>query len=127
MANIIDINSNIRKEGMMANVIIVGSSLRKGSFCPQCRKKVPKENRLENGIKCPRCGMFKWAEFLKYKSLDGVPVPDAKLIPYTNQYNPTDSSKIEEVIGPKKKNKVVTKKTKVKDDSSVPVNKEEEE
>lgn len=59
----------------MARIIVVGASERKGSFCPQCRKKATK---FENGVKCNRCGFFRWAEFLKYKSLDGIPIPKEK-------------------------------------------------
>jgi len=59
----------------MAKFITVGSTDRKGSFCPQCRRKVPKENRFVSGINCPRCGFFRWEEFAKFKSLDGIPVP----------------------------------------------------
>ena len=63
----------------MAKIIIVGSTERKGSFCPQCRRRVPKESRTETGINCPRCGFFRWDEFSKYKSLDGIPVPDSNI------------------------------------------------
>lgn len=62
----------------MAKYIVVGSSERKGSFCPLCRKRVPKEGRLPNGVKCNRCGFTAWEDFKKYKTLDAVPVPDPK-------------------------------------------------
>lgn len=62
----------------MARTIIVGSSERKGSFCPQCRRKVPKGSRLETGVHCPRCGFTSWDGFKKFKSLDAIPVPTPK-------------------------------------------------
>jgi len=69
----------------MAKIIIVGSSERKGRFCPQCRKKVPLDNRVEEGVNCPRCGLTRWENFGKYKSLDGVPVPSKE-----NEMRPED-------------------------------------
>lgn len=59
----------------MAKVIIVGGFERKGSYCPQCRKRVPSGNRLENGIKCPRCGFIRWEDFKKYPSFIDIPEP----------------------------------------------------
>jgi ribosomal protein S27AE len=69
----------------MAKIIVVGAVERKVSYCPQCRKKVPDANRLERGIKCPRCGFFSWEEFKKYKSLDGVPIPTVKDLEAANE------------------------------------------
>jgi ribosomal protein S27AE len=91
----------------MAKMIIVGSSERKGSFCPQCRKKVAKANRLENGIHCTRCGFFRWEEFSKYPSLDGIPVPKPK-----DEIKADDFFETGSLMAAKKKRKQSTKEVK---------------
>jgi ribosomal protein L37AE/L43A len=71
----------------MAKTVIVGSSERKVSYCPQCRKPIPKESRTENGVKCPRCGFFNWADFAKYPPFMNIPEP-----------GPEDSAKVNELF-----------------------------
>lgn len=93
----------------MAKIITVGSEVRKSSFCPQCRKRVPKENRTDKGVKCPRCGFFRWAEFDKYPPFAPIPVP-----------TPLDKKESEQFLDKLSSKKPLVKKEKVEEPKSVP-------
>ena len=70
----------------MAKVMIIGDTIRKNSFCPQCRKRISSTGRKPNGVKCPRCGFFKWEEYAKYPSFTSVPEPTVQEVKQTSEF-----------------------------------------
>jgi len=112
----------------MAKVMVVGELFRKNSYCPQCRKRVPDENKRENGIKCPRCGFFRWEDYKKYPSFTSIPEPTEEEAKQASEFiarmdTEKGAKAIEEKLGVKTKTKgggkrpVLTEE--IKDESSV--------
>lgn len=103
----------------MAKTVIVGEGGARihNRYCPQCRRLLMPERILANGVNCPRCGFFTWADYKKYPRFADIPNPEEFA-------EPEDFSKTQAKVKPGEEIKTVPPRTtKAKTTSKKPTKK----